>query len=127
MATGHDANVSPSEGFVPSSRPITADEFFAFPSEGKRFELVAGEVTEMAVGVPTQRGTQAALVRDAPGSRRRMYRGQCARHLDRRQRQNRRAYAVTFRGALRLRTVDQSPFPRRGPENVRQIRLRPHQ
>lgn len=75
MATGHDANVSPSKGFVPSSRPITADEFFAFPSEGKRFELVAGEVTEMAVGVPTQRGTQAALVRDAPGSRRRMYRG----------------------------------------------------
>lgn len=48
MTTGHDASLAPGEIHVPSGRPITADEFFAFPSDGKRLELVAGEVKEMS-------------------------------------------------------------------------------
>lgn len=47
MSTGHDANLFLSGDFATGST-LTAEEFLNYPAEGRRLELVAGEVKEMS-------------------------------------------------------------------------------
>jgi Uma2 family endonuclease len=46
MATGHNANIGSNDIYVTSHRAMTADEFYALAGDGRRLELVAGEVTD---------------------------------------------------------------------------------
>jgi Uma2 family endonuclease len=48
MATGHDANTSANDICVTGSRAMTADEFYALSGDGRRLELVAGEVRDVS-------------------------------------------------------------------------------
>ncbi|MEX2188713.1 MAG: Uma2 family endonuclease [Pirellulales bacterium] len=48
MATGHDANITPNAGDFATAPAMTAETFFSYPNEGRRLELVAGEIREMS-------------------------------------------------------------------------------
>jgi Uma2 family endonuclease len=48
MATGHDANIDSGDFHVTGGRAMSADEFFTFSGDGRRLELIAGEVRDFS-------------------------------------------------------------------------------
>lgn len=48
MSTGHDANLFLSANGFATGSNLTAEEFLNYPAQGRRLELIAGEVKEMS-------------------------------------------------------------------------------